>query len=101
MLIESDYPDMLAFEPGLSISYSTACALIEDSDQPAWTRRLISLRCPHALDSWLITECLAKTLIRLRVCNIVETLYPDSYNNTSISFHKKLGLRLVHNACES
>ena len=47
-------------EPGHSISYNTACAPSENSDQPVHPHSLISLRClpDEAMDKWLpIVPC--------------------------------------------
>ena len=55
------------FEPGHNISYKTACAPSENGYQPARPRRLIIVLITpdDALDSWLLRECPAKTLISL------------------------------------
>ena len=46
------------------------CAPNDDSNQPAHSRSLISLRCPHeeTLHPWLSKMRPVKTLIRLREC---------------------------------
>ena len=92
---------MLAYEPGLSISYSSACTPIEDSDQPAWTR---GLRWPPevALDPWLITECRAKDSdqtarmqYRKNAVHLIHILIQV------FALTKTHGQRLAHNVCES
>ena len=58
------------FEPQREKTYLWTCAPKEDSDQPANTRSLISLCCPHeeTLHPWLSKIRPVKVLIRLREC---------------------------------
>ena len=63
----------ILFEPEHEKTYKITCACSKDSDQPAYARSLISLRCPHeeALSSWLLVEFSVNTLTRFTSPHVI------------------------------
>ena len=57
------YNVCLIFEPGHSISYQITCMPSDDSNQPVYSHRLLSLCClpEDPLGTWLPSGCPAKT----------------------------------------